>query len=203
MAYWNLMKRYLRSDRYHFHELRLPFFGFGDLRKAAHQIGREVEHVIRRAPRQTDDGRVDIIAHSAGGLAARHYIKFLDGGRRVHSLVTLGSPHHGTYTSALFPLTPVARQTLPCSTFLSELNRGDETPGHVHYTSIYSLADGVVIPASSARLKGARNVEINYITHWGFLWRPRVYRYIREAIDHPPGAYPFYGDVEREELVRE
>lgn len=203
LAYWNVMKRYLHSDRYHFHEIRLPFFGFGDLRKAAAHLAQEIDRVRRRAPKELDDGRVDLIAHSAGGLVARYYIKVLGGDRRVHSLVTLGTPHHGTLTSAVFPLTTVGRQTLPGSEFLAELNDGDETPGHVHYTSIYSLTDGVVIPASSARLRGARNVEVRYTTHWGFLWRPRVYRYIREAIDHAHGAYPFVGDVEREELVRE
>lgn len=202
-VYWNLIKRYLHSDRYHFHDLRLPFFGFSDLRKAAARLAQEIDAIAKAAPRDTSDGRVDLIAHSAGGLAARYYIKSLGGDGTVHSLVTLGTPHHGTYTSALFPLATVARQTLPGSEFLRELNDGDETPGHVHYTSIYSLTDGVVIPASSARLKGARNIEVNYVTHWGLLWRPRVYRFIREAIDHKAGAYPFYGDVEREEVVRD
>ena len=203
VAYWNIMKRYLSSDRYHFHEMRMPFFGFGDLRRAARHLAEEVDHVVASAPRETDDGRIDIIAHSAGGLVARHYIKHLKGDRRVHSLVTLGTPHHGTYTSALFPVTTVARQTLPGSSFLEELNRGDETPGHVHYTSIYSPTDGVVIPPSSAHLRGARNIEVRFVSHWGFLWRSRVYDYIREAIDHKHGSYPFFGDVDYEETVLE
>lgn len=188
--YWNLLKRNLRGGRYHFHEVRLPFFGFGDLRRSAAHLGVVVDEVLKTAPAETDDGRVDLIAHSAGGLAARYFVKFLGGDQKVHSLVTLGTPHHGTYFSFLFPWATVVRQTLPGSSFLEELNAGTETPAPVHYTSIYSPTDGIVIPASSAVLKGARNVRVNGLTHWGFLWRPKVYRAIQEAIDHAPGRYP-------------
>jgi triacylglycerol lipase len=39
---------------------------------------------------------VHIIAHSMGGLDARHMITHLDMAGRVHSLTTLGTPHRGT-----------------------------------------------------------------------------------------------------------
>lgn len=109
--------------------------------------------------------------------------------------MTLGTPHRGTQTARLFPLHTVARQTLPGSDFLDELNRGPDTTLPVHYTSVYSRTDGVVIPSSSAILEGARNVEIPFLTHWGFLWDRAVYRVIREAVDHGPGDYPEYGNV--------
>ena len=40
--------------------------------------------------------RFHIIAHSMGGLDARYYIHHLEGARRVASLTTLGTPHHGS-----------------------------------------------------------------------------------------------------------
>lgn len=40
--------------------------------------------------------RVDIIAHSLGGLDARYAIAKLGLSSRVRSLVTIGTPHHGT-----------------------------------------------------------------------------------------------------------
>lgn len=192
LVYWNLLKRYLSGDNHHFHEVRLPFFGFGDLRASARHLSAEIERFLVECAGETEDDKVDLIAHSAGGLVARYYIKALGGARRVHSLVTLGTPHHGTYTSALMPMYKVARQTAPGSAFLRELNRGADTDGPVHYTSIYSRTDGVVIPAANARLAGARNVEVPFLTHWGFLWDRRVYEVIRDAIDHEPGAFPFY-----------
>jgi triacylglycerol lipase len=42
------------------------------------------------------DGRFHIVAHSMGGLDARHYIANLGGGQRVASLTTLGAPHRGS-----------------------------------------------------------------------------------------------------------
>lgn len=184
-VYWNLLKRFLKADEYHVHEVRLPFFGFGDLRKSAAHLGKVVEDVLRENPTETDDGRVDIVAHSAGGLAARYYVRYLGGSDRVHSLVTLGTPHFGTYASYLFPLATVSRQTLPDSDFLKDLNRGDPSPGPVHYTSIYTVNDGVVIPPTSAILPGAENVRVpGLTTHWGFLVRPAVYRTIRRALRH-------------------
>lgn len=184
LIYWNLMRRYLTGDRFHVHELRLPFFGFGDLRKAAAVIAQEVEAHLEMHPEETTDGRIDIIAHSAGGLAARHYVRFLGGEDKVHDLVTLGTPHHGTWASAAFPVTKVARQTIPGSRFLKELNEEPEAYGKVEYTSVWSVTDGVVVPPTSCYLEGAQNVRVDYLTHWGYLWRPRVYEIIREALDH-------------------
>lgn len=189
-VYWNLLKRYLKSDRFHCHEAPFPFFGFGDLRKSAAHLAQVVDDLLEEAPDEASDGRIDIIAHSAGGLAARYYVKFLGGDRTVHHLVTLGTPHHGTYFSALFPVATVVRQTLPGSDFLEELNGGKEAPGPVQYTSIYSPTDGIVVPPSSALLGGANNVKVVGLTHWGFLWRPKVYKLIRDVLDHDAPTAP-------------
>jgi triacylglycerol lipase len=40
--------------------------------------------------------RIDLIAHSLGGLDARYALTHLGLARRVRSLVTVGTPHHGT-----------------------------------------------------------------------------------------------------------
>jgi triacylglycerol lipase len=46
--------------------------------------------------RQLPGDRVNIIAHSMGGLDARYAISRLGLAERVASLVTIGTPHHGT-----------------------------------------------------------------------------------------------------------
>ena len=43
-----------------------------------------------------EDGQFDIIGHSMGGIVARIYVQHLDGHQKVHSLVTLGTPHRGS-----------------------------------------------------------------------------------------------------------
>lgn len=40
--------------------------------------------------------RLNLIAHSLGGLDARYYITHLEGHKRVSSLITLSSPHRGS-----------------------------------------------------------------------------------------------------------
>jgi triacylglycerol lipase len=69
----------------------------------------------------------------------------------------------------------------PGSDFLKELNAGDETPGPTIYTSIYSLHDEVV-PARSAWLEGARNVEVRGVKHTDLLKSQRVYEEIRAGL---------------------
>jgi triacylglycerol lipase len=53
----------------------------------------------------------------------------------------------------------------PTSRFLSDLNRGDDTPGDAAWTTIYSTADEYV-PNSSSRLDGgACFVQVSGVSH--------------------------------------
>jgi triacylglycerol lipase len=61
--------------------------------------------VVRALP----GGRVNVIAHSMGGLDARYAIARLGLADRVASLVTIGTPHFGT------PLADLAKKGLPRS----------------------------------------------------------------------------------------
>ena len=65
----------------------------GDIRVAAAQLAEEVEALVA----ETGYERIHVVGHSMGGLIARYYVTRLGGDERVHTLVTLGSPHHGTY----------------------------------------------------------------------------------------------------------
>jgi triacylglycerol lipase len=51
---------------------------------------------LARALRELDGGRVNVIAHSMGGLDARYAISRLGLAHRVASLTTIGTPHLGT-----------------------------------------------------------------------------------------------------------
>ena len=55
-----------------------------------------------------------LIGHSLGGLIARYYVQCLGGDERVHTLVTLGTPHGGTATAYL-RARPAGRQLRPGS----------------------------------------------------------------------------------------
>jgi len=78
------------------HRPRLPAAG------AVITRATELAACIRSLP----DRRVNVIAHSMGGLDARYALTHLGLGSRVASLTTIGTPHFGT------PLADLGRETL-------------------------------------------------------------------------------------------
>ena len=61
----------------------------------AQRLANYVDDFLNRmAP--VRDGKIDIVAHSYGGLVARYYIEKLGGASKVRSLTMLGTPNKGT-----------------------------------------------------------------------------------------------------------
>lgn len=84
--YFRGIARHLEALGCHAHAVRLP---------AAASVpdrARELVDAIDALPHE----RIDLIAHSLGGLDARYALTHLGLARRVRSLVTVGTPHHGT-----------------------------------------------------------------------------------------------------------
>lgn len=117
----------------------------GDARDAARRLGDEVERLCE----QTGAERVHIVGHSLGGVLARYYVQRLGGEQRVHTLITLASPHRGTQAARLIP-TRVGGQMHPGSRFLAEL---DQPAGgcSTRVLAVYSGLDQMVLPRQHAR----------------------------------------------------
>lgn len=106
--------------------------------------------------------KVDIIGFSMGSLSSRYYVKNLGGKDTVEHYVSIAGPNHGTAQASFCWLVTWDRacpQMAPGSTFLSNLNSGDETPGDVVYATWVSECDDVISPPKSTFLSGATN-------HW-------------------------------------
>lgn len=138
-----------------------------------------VVHDIAAMRREYGGRPVAIVAHSLGGLVARAALRMMEtrpasgavpptGSQVVSCLVTIATPHHGTAIAALLPSKPM-RQMSPRSPWLRALNANARRTAAAPITSIYSLDDVLVVPASSARLEGACNVELRGIGHLGLL----------------------------------
>ena len=130
--------------------------------QAAH-VARELV-ALQRASR---GARIDVIAHSMGGLIARAALPLV-GPQTIRRIVTLASPHHGTRVARHYRGAPV-RQMRPDSPWLATLNAAQEEHWSVPVTSIYSLEDNLVVPADSARLAGADCHPLRGVGHFGLL----------------------------------
>ncbi len=172
------MRARLRRDGIRFHEVVLPVGLLGDLRIAAGYLRDKVD-----ATRRGDEvDKVDLVCHSAGGLVARYYVKYLGGDKHVRQIVHLGVPHQGTHFGIFFWALPmeIRRQTKPGSHFLGEVSGNLGVPE----LNLWSTIDGVVLPARHAVLDAANavNEDVGMVTHWGFLWAESVYARVLEAI---------------------
>ena len=88
--YFKGIKPYLELHGYKVFHPNQDFSGSVDLRSG--QLKQRVEEVLS----QTGAAKVHIIAHSMGGLDARHMIVDLGMADKVSSLTTIGTPHRGT-----------------------------------------------------------------------------------------------------------
>lgn len=143
----------------------------------AWQLYEAVERI--RAEKKTET--IDIVSHSMGSLISRYFIKELGGDKKIERLVMLASPHHGTYV-ALAPTDPAAIQLRPNSDFLKELNAGDETPGDILYTNIFSMSDPNITPDTSAWLSGAENHVLRGPSHSGILEDPQAIALVQRGL---------------------
>lgn len=137
---------------------------------------------IRTVRERTGASEVDVVAHSMGGLDARYCIEKLDGAEHVDDLVTLGTPHQGTYVAYLAYITPGGRDMVPGSDFLENLNDGDLAAG-VEYTAVWSDWDELINPDEYAKLPeeeresvpNARNVFVDDTFHAQLVWDDDVF----------------------------
>lgn len=105
-----------------------------------------------------------LVCHSMGGLAVRAWLNTQSAQHRVHHVITLGTPHRGTWL-ARFSRAASGRQMALGGNWTQALAQA-EPPGRAAlFTCWYSNCDNVVFPASSATLPGADNRLIAGVAH--------------------------------------
>ena len=145
----------------------------------AQQLATKVDSILTA----TGAKKVDIIAHSMGGLSSRYYTKNLDGAGKVDAFVALGTPNHGTTVAGFCPvlITPCGEMR-PGSAFLTALNADDETPGSPRYATWWTPCDQTTTPPESVILTGAQNTQTACITHTDLHNDAAVYAQVRDWV---------------------
>ena len=126
-----------------------------------------------------------LICHSMGGLAARAWLKRMKAEARVHHVVTIGTPHRGTWL-ARFGHGHNGRQMRLLSDWQAQLDH--EMPAHRHtlFTCWYSNCDNIVFPASTATLPGADNRLVRGAAHVQMAFLPVVMNATLAMLDSDP-----------------
>ncbi|MBM7169885.1 hypothetical protein JQK87_15940 [Streptomyces sp. G44] len=129
-----------------------------DLAKAARELSAKVDQVRG----QTGADKVVLATWSASTLAARYYIKNLDGADKVSQYIGFAGPQHGTLNNGCQWYVSCQQFASPNTPFLKALNSPSEVPfdDRIDYLTIRSTADINATPVDTAQLAGA---DENYL----------------------------------------
>jgi hypothetical protein len=153
-----------------------------DVRSTAERLGAEIEKICE----ESGSEQIHVVGHSLGGLIARYYIQRLGGDERVHTCVTLGTPHQGTMAARLLPW-PLVRQLRPDSDLMVEL--AEPAPGcATRFVAFYSDVDQLIVPQRRARIRHpdlhARNIRVNGVGHLSLPFHGDVVHQITGVLSH-------------------
>ena len=155
---WTPWLAHLKKRKRAFVALNLePVFG------SIEDYAELIEQAIQRVTRDTGMPPL-VVCHSMGGLAVRAWLRRANDDQRVHHIITIGSPHHGTWLGR-FSFMKNGRQMNLSSDWLRHLQEDEPAQRYTLFTCYYSNCDNIVFPASTATLAGADNRLIAGAAH--------------------------------------
>jgi triacylglycerol lipase len=175
---WNTMVSRFKADGWT--DAQLMAFSYNTSQSnatTAQEIATRVDQLLAT----NGATRVDIISHSMGGLSSRYYAKNLGGEGKIDAWVSLGGPNHGTNTASTCFSTACTEMRIG-STFLANLNAGDETPGTPRYGTWWSPCDEIINPDDSVLLSGATNTQTACVSHTALHEDAGIYRSVRDFV---------------------
>lgn len=177
-AFLGISRALRRHGFRHIHAFDYNPLGY-DISEVAGMLSAEVDRVLSI----TGASQVMIVGHSMGGIVSRYYVQQLGGDTKVDTVITLGSPHRGTY-AAYLGLGASAPQVKPGSPFLRQLEESAR-PTDVRWIAVYSDLDLLILPAVNAKLVHpalrAHNIKVADLGHLSLLLSGEV---MREVVAH-------------------
>lgn len=145
---------------------------------------RAVALAVQQLQEATGAPRVDVVAHSMGGLALRYYLRN-GGGDELRRVAFLATPHRGTY-AAYVAWGEGGREMSPGSDFLASLNESFlPLPEGVEGITVRTPVDLHILPPESATLPPLPDVEVCCPTHAGLLDDPETFRVVESFLRKP------------------
>ncbi len=178
-AIFRPMRSYLTHQGWSVYDLNMnPNNGDSQLEHLAEQIATFVDYTL------PPDQPLDIVGFSMGGIVSRYYVQRLGGIQRVQRLITLSSPHNGTWT-AYGSTRPGCLQMRPSSPFLQDLNQDVEMLAQLNFTSVWTPLDSMILPASSSQMPVGKNVKVWVPAHAWMVTDPRSLQVVATTLAEP------------------
>ena len=175
-ALWTHWMRILQAQGHVFVAVDLePAFGsIDDYAATVDAAVRQVTHATGLPP--------VVVGHSMGGLALRAWLAGSGSLDRVHKIITIGTPHHGT-ALARFGHGTNGRQMQRDSRWLAALEPQGPVQPCNKFVCFYSNCDNIVFPVSSATLVGADNRMVANRGHVDLIFATQVQTACWKALD--------------------
>jgi triacylglycerol esterase/lipase EstA (alpha/beta hydrolase family) len=177
-----MMRRALRRAGYH----HVECFTYNVIGHTVDELAQSLKAYVENLLECTGAEKVHLVGHSLGGLIARTYVQQYGGDETVHTCVTLGTPHAGTY-AAMIGRGKAARELRPGSELIRRLD-ATARPTPVRFVSYYSNLDALIVPASSAKLTtpalDATNILVKDLGHMSFLISSPLMHSIAVTLSH-------------------
>jgi pimeloyl-ACP methyl ester carboxylesterase len=115
-----------------------------------------------------------VVAHSMGGLATRAWLRAYDADDRVHAVITIGTPHGGTWLAGVGQ-GENARQMRRGNDWLRALGAAEPASRAARFTCWWSECDQIVLPVPSAVLPGSDARRLPGMAHVEMAGAPAVW----------------------------
>ena len=176
---WFWFKRQLRDRGYRVYTMDCT----PPVSRISH-YGTQVHDAVEEILGATGAAQLVLIGHSQGGLSIRAYLH-LYGDAKVAKVITLGTPHLGTFLAHL----AIGQNTVDMrlkSAWLAEL-AGHETAvpetAYRKFSCIFTYHDNLVAPQLNAVLPGSKAIALSGIGHLSLALSPVVVEHVLRELD--------------------
>jgi triacylglycerol lipase len=149
---------------------------FGSIDEYPAQIDKAIQALLK----QTGRNKVALVGHSMGGLAARNYFRQY-GDRLVEKVVTLGTPHQGTWISRFGHGINVSQMAIR-SEWLEQLASTESKALGQKFTVILTDQDNIVFPQLVQTIPGATMIRVTGMGHISMVFDRDVQDHVRAVL---------------------